>query len=88
MLENDAVGSLLAVLEFHGRTPFRFDAASFPAVVAVPDGDRIPLVVLTYTSGIGTSPTGIGTSPTVPNRPGFRAYFLSWEGWHVYAGQV
>ena len=22
------------------------------------------------------------------NRPGFRAYFLSWEGWHVHAGQV
>ena len=22
------------------------------------------------------------------NRPEFRAYFLSWEGWHVHAGQV
>jgi len=21
------------------------------------------------------------------NRPGFRAYLLSWEGWHVHAGQ-
>jgi hypothetical protein len=45
-------------------SPFRFDARSFPAAVAVPDGDRFALVVLTYTSGIGTSPTGIGTSPT------------------------
>jgi transposase len=22
------------------------------------------------------------------NRPEFRAYFLTWEGWHVHAGQV
>jgi len=52
----------------HGRgvagSPFHFDPSSFPTAVAVPDGDRFPLVVLTYTSGIGTSPTGIGTSPT------------------------
>jgi hypothetical protein len=45
-------------------SPFRFDAGSFPSAVDTPDGDRLPLVVLTYTSGIGTSPTGIGTSPT------------------------
>jgi serine protease len=52
----------------HGRglagSPFRFDASSFPSPVTVPAGGRLPLVVLTYTSGIGTSPTGIGTSPT------------------------
>ena len=30
----------------------------------------------------------LGEQDAAVNRPEFRAYFLTWEGWHVHAGQV
>ncbi len=48
-----------------GASAFLFYETSFPTPPeATVDGDRIALILLTFTSGIGTAPTGIGTAPT------------------------
>jgi hypothetical protein len=47
-----------------GDSPLRFDQASFPVAVEAGAGATVPLIVLTYTSGVGTSPSGVGTSPS------------------------
>jgi serine protease len=51
-----------------GSSALYFDGTSFPIVVVVPNptAPRLPLIVLTFTSGVSTSPTGSGvsTSPT------------------------
>jgi subtilase family protein len=48
-----------------GSSPLYFNGTSFPISVPVPtDSQRLSIVLLTFTSGVATSPTGIGTSAT------------------------
>jgi serine protease len=47
-----------------GASPLKFDPQSFPLPISAGTGDTVALVVLTYTSGVGTSPSGVGTSPS------------------------
>jgi serine protease len=58
-----------------GGSPLRFEAGSFPVAVTVDTSAEtasLPLLLVTFGSGVGTSPsgvaggTGIGTSPSAP----------------------
>jgi serine protease len=64
-----------------GASPLRFDEASFPAPIDIgppPEFEPLPLIVVTFSSGLGTSPSlpasgttdptgsGLGTSPSRP----------------------
>ncbi|MBI4508957.1 MAG: S8 family serine peptidase [Deltaproteobacteria bacterium] len=70
----------------YGGSALQFDASSFPEALSLLDQAslRIPLIVYTFTTGIGTSPSGIGTSPSgIGTSPSLPRVDLTYSGLSV-----